>query len=270
VKTRSDAPDGNDPSGSNTTGATVGQTRSSGVVTTPARRVRPHSGSRLLQRKRRSLISRIEQEVRETANYTGIDRLDPRVLDALASVPRHEFVLPQERASAYLDAPLPIGYAQTISQPYIVALMTHLLAPDPSDIVLEIGTGSGYQAAVLAELAARVYSMEILLPLAESAAETLAQLGYENVEVRSGDGHEGWPEHAPYDGIIVTAAGTAIPPALIGQLAVGGHLVAPLDRGDGTQTLVVLTKHEGDRVDERAVLPVSFVPLTSATDEISS
>ncbi|MBI5504118.1 MAG: protein-L-isoaspartate(D-aspartate) O-methyltransferase [Deltaproteobacteria bacterium] len=224
-------------------------------------------GARSYERERLALISRIQAEVRDTASYTGKKTLDARVLDAIATVPRHEFVPADERSSAYVNAPLPIGYAQTISQPYIVALMTDLLALAPESVVLEVGTGSGYQAAVLAELAARVYSIEIVAPLAERAAATLSRLGYDNVEVRAGDGHQGWPEHAPYDAIIVTAAGRAIPPALIEQLAVGGRLVAPVESGRGIQVLVVLTKNDDGRVDERAVLPVSFVPLTRQEDQ---
>lgn len=208
------------------------------------------------------MLARIEEEVRATARHTGRERLDPRVLDAVATVPRHEFVLQSELAAAYENCALPIGYAQTISQPYIVALMTDLLALGPHDVVLEVGSGSGYQAAVLAEVAARVYSIEILQPLAERAAAAVSRLGYDNVEVRVGDGHLGWPEHAPYDAVIVTAAAAAIPAALIEQLAVGGRLVAPLERARGAQILVSGTKNEDGSLDQRSVLPVSFVPLT--------
>jgi len=221
-----------------------------------------HLGASARERERRALVARIESEVRATSRYTGRAALDVRVLDAIATVPRHEFVPAADRDDAYVNAPLSIGYAQTISQPYIVALMTDLLELESGDVVLELGTGCGYQAAVLAELAARVYSVEIVGALAERAAATLSRLGYDNVEVRSGDGHHGWPEHAPYDAVIVTAAGEAIPPALIEQLAAGGHLVAPVERGRGAQVLVVLTKNADGSVDERAVLSVSFVPLT--------
>ncbi len=221
-------------------------------------------GTEQMQRERREMVSQIEAEVRRTA--CGTRHLNARVLTAIAAVPRHEFVEADQRSDAYVNAPLPIGYEQTISQPYIVALMTDLLALDPEDVVLEVGTGSGYQAAVLAELVACVYSVEIVAPLAERAAATLSRLGYENVQVRTDDGHYGWPEHAPYDAVIVTAAGAAIPPALIEQLAVGGRLVAPLRLAHGAQELIVLTKNQDGSVEQRSVLPVSFVPLTAAAD----
>lgn len=184
---------------------------------------------------------------------------DPRVLAAMRRVPRHEFVPPAEQPEAYDDGPLPIGYQQTISQPYIVALMTELLELDADDRVLEVGTGSGYQAAILGELAHEVFSIEIVAPLAERAKATLARLGYGNVVVRHGDGYAGWPEHAPFDGIIVTAAPPTIPEPLKRQLAVGGRLVVPVGRGN--QMLRVFTRTP-QGVEEHSILPVMFVPMT--------
>lgn len=184
---------------------------------------------------------------------------DRRVLDAMREVPRHRFVPEGYRGDAYADSPLPIGEGQTISQPYIVALMTSLLELDGDERVLEIGTGSGYQAAVLARLVREVYSVEILRPLGEQARTTLEELGYENVQVRVGDGYKGWPEKAPFDGIIVTAAPERIPEPLIEQLKVGGRLVIPV--GNFWQNLLVITK-TADGVEKRTVLPVRFVPMT--------
>lgn len=183
---------------------------------------------------------------------------DPRVLEAMSTVPRHLFVPAKYRASAYSDHPLPIGYEQTISQPYIVALMTQVLAPNSEDIALEIGTGSGYQAAVLSGLVKQVYSIEIVPELAESAAVRLAKLGYDNVEVKAGDGYLGWPEHAPFDCIIVTAAPPEVPQALLDQLKVGGRLVVP--EGSYLQELRLYTKDEAG-VRRKDIVPVRFVPM---------
>jgi len=184
---------------------------------------------------------------------------DPRVLDAMARVPRHRFVPSALRASAYGDHPLPIGEDQTISQPYIVAYMTEAVALEPTDRVLEIGTGSGYQAAVLAELVEEVYTIEIIPALAARARATLAELGYANIEVRTGNGYLGWPQHAPFDAILVTAAPEAIPPALVEQLAVGGAMAIPV--GDHYQEMRIVTKTvEG--VTEHVTFPVRFVPMT--------
>jgi protein-L-isoaspartate(D-aspartate) O-methyltransferase len=189
---------------------------------------------------------------------------NPRVLKAMASVPRHEFVPVESRALAYADRPLPIGYEQTISQPFIVAFMTEQLAPQPTHRVLEIGTGSGYQAAVLSKLVAEVFSIEIVEPLARRAAATLDRLGYLNVRVRAGDGYRGWPEAAPFDSIIVTCAPSYVPVPLVAQLREGGRMVIPV--GDfGAQRLHVLEKHVG-QLEEIAVLPVSFVPMTGDTE----
>jgi protein-L-isoaspartate(D-aspartate) O-methyltransferase len=190
---------------------------------------------------------------------------DPRVLDAMRKVPRHLFVDPSQRGHAYEDHPLPIAASQTISQPYIVALMTELLALQPRSRVLEIGTGSGYQSAVLGELAAEVYSIEIVPDLARAAGEKLRQLGYSNVTVREGDGYRGWPEHAPFDGIIVTAAPERIPQPLIDQLAVGGRMVIPV--GGFFQELKVFTKRADGRVTEKDIIPVRFVPMTGEIEE---
>jgi protein-L-isoaspartate(D-aspartate) O-methyltransferase len=184
---------------------------------------------------------------------------DARVLAALRKVPRHEFVARSLRREAYADHPLPIGHGQTISQPYVVAAMTELAQVGPGERVLEVGTGSGYQAAVLAELAREVYTIEIVEPLAKSAAATLARLGYAAVRVRHGDGYRGWPEAAPFDAIVVTAAPPRVPPPLLEQLAVGGKLVIPV--GDDWQELEVHTK-TATGVEVRQVFPVRFVPMT--------
>lgn len=187
---------------------------------------------------------------------------DPATLDALGRVPRHEFVRPPDRHLAYGDHPLPIGYGQTISQPYIVAYMTELLEVRSGMKVLEVGTGSGYQAAVLAELGCQVYSIEVVEPLARSAAALLVRLGY-RVAVRHADGHYGWPEEAPFEAIIVTAAAGHIPPALLAQLAPGGRMVIPVGTPYGTQRLVLVTKDDRGRVRTRNLLPVRFVPLVA-------
>jgi protein-L-isoaspartate(D-aspartate) O-methyltransferase len=182
-----------------------------------------------------------------------------RVLDAMARVPRHRFVPAEMRDQAYEDHPLPIGWDQTISQPYVVGVMSELLELDGSEKVLEIGTGSGYQAAVLGELARGVYSIEIVEPLAERARALLAELGYTNVHVRAGDGYRGWPEEAPFDAIILTAAPATIPQPLIDQLATGGILVGPV--GELEQDLVVMEK-TSKGIERREVIPVRFVPMT--------
>jgi protein-L-isoaspartate(D-aspartate) O-methyltransferase len=184
---------------------------------------------------------------------------DPRVLGAMGRVPRHRFVPPEAVPAAYDDTPLPIGLGQTISQPYIVAFMTQAARVAPGDTVLEIGTGSGYQAAVLAELAGAVYSIEIVPELAARARATLEALGYANVHLRAGDGYRGWPEHAPYDAIVVTAAPDHVPPALVAQLAPGGRLVIPV--GVGEQELLVISR-DARGVTTRRTIPVRFVPFT--------
>ena len=186
---------------------------------------------------------------------------DQEVLDAMERVPRHEFVPDRLKDQAYGDYPLAIGYGQTISQPYIVALMSELLALEADDKVLEIGTGSGYQAAILAEITAEVYSVEIIKALADEAAERLRRLGYANVHVRNADGYFGWKEHSPYDAIIVTCAADHIPPSLVEQLADGGKLVLPIGPPGDCQTLWEVTK-EGEKITKRDVTGVCFVPLT--------
>lgn len=196
-------------------------------------------------------------------HLAGRDITDERVLAAMGKVPREQFVPPDQRAEAYADSPLPIGHGQTISQPYIVAFMTQQLALKPQDRVLEVGTGSGYQAAILAELAAEVYSIEIVEPLAKQAQEALA--GYKNVHVRAGDGYEGWPEAAPFDAIIVTCAPDHVPPALAGQLAEGGRLIIPVGPEGGIQELVLLKKENGV-LRRTETLPVRFVPMTGAAE----
>lgn len=188
---------------------------------------------------------------------------DPRVLEAMAKVPRHEFMPEELRHRAYEDRPLPIGHGQTISQPYIVAFMTEQLDPEPGDRVLEIGTGSGYQAAVLAELVDQVYTIEIVEPLAETAAAALGKAGYGNVHVRAGDGYKGWPEEAPFDAVIVTAAPDHVPQPLVDQLREGGRMMIPVGEQGAVQQLTLLRK-EGGELKREAVMPVRFVPLTGA------
>ncbi len=213
-------------------------------------------------RERKALIEEIREDVRRTQAYTGVRDLDGRVLDALGRVPRHEFVPVGYKGRAYENRPLPIGHGQTISQPYIVALMTDVMEPAPGDVILEVGTGSGYQAAVLAELVGRVYTVEIIEPLARDAKSRLSRLGYDNVEVRQGDGFYGWREHAPFDGIIVTAVGSRIPPPLIEQLKPGGIMILPVGGRFTAQHLVLLNKDAAGEITTRQILPVSFVPLT--------
>lgn len=185
----------------------------------------------------------------------------PGVLEAMAAVSRHEFVPPEWRALAYDDRPLPIGFGQTISQPYIVALMTELVAPEAGDRILEVGTGSGYQAAVAARIVAEVYSIELIPELATSAAERLDRLGVANVVLIAGDGYLGWPEHAPFDGILVTAGADHIPEPLVEQLAPGARMVIPVGDPNTEQVLKVLEKLPNGQVEVRDVLPVRFVPL---------
>jgi len=212
--------------------------------------------------RRRVMLEEIRESVRQTAAYLGKDHLDEAVMDALAKVPRHEFVPAGMRDLAYANRPLPIGAGQTISQPYIVALMTDLAAVGPSSRVLEIGTGSGYQAAVLAEIVDHVYTIEIIPELGKSAEETLRRLGYDNVTVRIGDGWQGWPEEAPFDAILVTAAPEVIPSPLLDQLRPGGRLVIPVGEKGGVQSLQVVTRDAEGRISRRDVLPVGFVPFT--------
>ncbi len=201
-----------------------------------------------------------EQMVKETIELRGVK--DPVTLKAMRNVPRHEFVDEQLKRMAYADRPLPIGYGQTISQPYIVAAMTEMLQVKEGDVVLEIGAGSGYQAAVLAEFVDHVYTIEIVPELAEISTERLKRLGYDNATVKEGDGYFGWEEHAPFDGIIVTAAATHIPPPLIEQLKPGARMVIPVGPPMQVQNLMLVEKQEDGTITQRSVMPVRFVPLT--------
>lgn len=208
------------------------------------------------------MLSEIERTFRQTAAETGLPELDTRVASALRTVPRHRFVPEELAAAAYRNRPLPIGEGQTISQPYIVALMTQLAGVAAGAKVLEIGTGSGYQAAVLAELGAEVYSVEIIESLGLRAQAVLRDIGYETIQVRIGDGYAGWPEHAPFDAIVVTAAPETVPQPLIDQLKPGGRLVVPVGPDGGVQQLQLLEKQADGSMVTRHVLPVSFVPFT--------
>ena len=208
------------------------------------------------------MIQTIEHDVALTSIATGRLHLNKKVLDAMSTVPRHKFVPSSRIKYAYENRPLPIGHGQTISQPYIVALMTDLLDIKEGDKVLEIGTGSGYQAAILAELTRSVYSIEIIEPLGKKAAQQLNELGYSFIQTRIGDGYYGWKEAAPFDRIIVTAAADHIPPPLIEQLSPGGRMVIPVGGHFMTQQLMVVEKSKDGKVRSRQILPVAFVPLT--------
>jgi protein-L-isoaspartate(D-aspartate) O-methyltransferase len=208
-----------------------------------------------------------EARRRMVEQLRGREISDPAVLAAVAAVPRHLFVPAEERGKAYADQAVPIGSGQTISQPYIVALMTSLLELKPGARVLEVGTGSGYQAAVLSRLAVEVYTIEILRPLAERARRTLADLGYRNVHLRVGDGFQGWPEAAPFDAIVVTAAPPAVPAPLLAQLKPGGRLVIPVGGRDALQSLLVFTRRADGGFDRASVLPVRFVPMTGEAQQ---
>jgi len=213
------------------------------------------------------MLRDIRREATLTRRLTGKDALDEKVMEAMKKVHRHLFVPEESRIVAYANGPVPIGYGQTISQPYIVALMTDLLNTQPDHVVLEVGTGSCYQSAILSRLVKQVYTIEIVEDLAKQARERLQRLGYANVEVRAGDGNFGWPEHAPYDGIIVTAAAPFIPQALIDQLKTGGRLVIPVGQPYLHQELMVVEKKENGKIDTRDVLAVAFVPLTAGNGE---
>ncbi|MET0003389.1 MAG: protein-L-isoaspartate O-methyltransferase [gamma proteobacterium symbiont of Ctena orbiculata] len=208
------------------------------------------------------MIRLIEQDVRETSIYLEKSALDERILKSLSEVPRHQFVPADVRSRAYDNRPLPIGYGQTISQPYIVAIMTDLIAPRAEHNALEIGTGSGYQAAVLSRLVEKVYTMEIVEPLGKQATERLKHLGFDNIEVSIADGYYGWKEHAPFDIIIVTAAASHIPPPLIEQLKPGGKMIIPVGSRFMTQQLLLVDKNAEKEITVRQILPVRFVPLT--------
>lgn len=211
---------------------------------------------------RAEMIRDIEEDVKATRDRIGRKAFSPRVMEVMEKVPRHEFVPDSQKPHAYENRPLPIGHGQTISQPYIVALMTDLLDIHEESVVLEVGTGSGYQAAVLSALSKEVYSVEIIEELGEQARERLERLGFKNTHVRVGDGYHGWKERAPFDAIIVTAAGSHIPPPLIEQLKPGGRMVIPVGGPFMTQQLMLVEKGENGATRTRQILPVAFVPLT--------
>jgi protein-L-isoaspartate(D-aspartate) O-methyltransferase len=211
---------------------------------------------------RKQMVEAIAQDARDTSKYIDKNELDPRVMAAIGKVPRHEFVPTSQRAYAYENRPLAIGHGQTISQPYIVALMTDLIRPEEHHRILEIGTGSGYQAAVLAQLSKTIFSIEIIEPLGKSARQRFQQLGYTNITSRIGDGYHGWEDQAPFDAIVVTAAASHIPPPLIRQLKPGGRMIIPVGSRFLTQQLMLVTKDDKGQVTTEQVLPVAFVPLT--------
>lgn len=214
----------------------------------------------------KAMLDEINRDFAETVDYTGHEKLDKEVMQALQHVPRHAFVPQETQHRAYVNRPMSIGYGQTISQPFIVALMTQALQPQATDKVLEIGTGSGYQAAVLSVLVEAVYTVEIVPELAASAEQRLKELGYDNVSVRAGDGWAGWPAAAPFDAIIVTAAGPEIPPTLLEQLKPGGRLIMPVGEHNGGQNLTVVEKDQTGTITQRSMLPVMFVPLTGGPE----
>lgn len=217
-----------------------------------------------IEEQKDKLIREIERGVSETANYLGFSTLSPGVLAAMRAVPRHEFVPVREREAAYENRPLPIGHGQTISQPYIVAIMTEMLRLSPDSAVLEVGTGCGYQTAVLAALCRTVYSVEIVASLSDGASERLSRLGVTNVHFMHADGHLGWAAAAPYDSLIVTAAAAKVPPALVHQLKPGGRMVIPVGRPHMSQSIVLIEKNTDGAVSERSCLPVAFVPLVGS------
>jgi protein-L-isoaspartate(D-aspartate) O-methyltransferase len=210
---------------------------------------------------RQDMLRDIETEVRYTRELIGREALAERVMRAMGEVPREKFVPPNMQGAAFENGPLPIGHGQTISQPYIVALMTDLLEPEADHSILEIGTGCGYQTAILSRLCATVYTVEVVRALGEAAADRLQMLGYQNIEFLIGNGYSGWPEHAPYDGIIVTAAASYIPPALVEQLKPGGRLVIPVGEPYGYQNLMLVEKDAKHEIRTRTILGVAFVPL---------
>ena len=207
------------------------------------------------------LVAEVEAMYVETRGHTGLPSMSPGVRAALGKVERHRLVPPEQRALAYRNHPLPIGQGQTISQPYIVALSTDLLALQAPHVVLEVGTGSGYQAAVLAEIVQRVFSIEIVESLAVAAGKNLKDLHYQNIEIRIGDGYLGWPERGPFDAIVVTAAAPRVPEALVAQLKPGGRMVIPVGAAGEVQELLLIVKNADGKLERKSVLPVRFVPL---------
>ena len=224
----------------------------------------PEAASRdeTFARQRDQMVNEIASMARDTRNETGRAEFSAVVMNAMRKVERHRFVPPDQASAAYRNHPLSIGSGQTISQPYIVALTTDLIEPRKEHRVLEIGTGSGYQAAVLAEIVDKVYSIEIVEPLAKEARQRLQALGYRNVEVQIGDGHQGWLEFAPYDAIVVTAAALQVPEALVAQLKPGARMVIPVGQPNRTQDFLLLTKQADGTISRRLVLQVRFVPMT--------
>ena len=216
----------------------------------------------LFEKARNKLVKEIEADVQQTSIYLDKEALDPQVMKSMATVPRHKFVPLMQRPFAYLNRPLPIGHGQTISQPYIVAIMTDLIKPKPEHRVLEIGTGSGYQAAILSEIVKEVYTIEIIKPLGEEASARFKDLNYNNIQARIGDGYYGWKEAAPFDGIVVTAAASHIPPPLVQQLKPGGRMLIPVGSVFMVQHLVIVEKSLQGKITTRQILPVRFVPLT--------
>ncbi|EGW56063.1 protein-L-isoaspartate(D-aspartate) O-methyltransferase [Candidatus Endoriftia persephone] len=224
----------------------------------------PVAAEDVYRQQREVMLDEVERELRVLAVPFGLEGLSPRLRVAMADVPRHEFVPPQQRANAYQNRPLSIGYGQTISQPLIVALMTELLQVSAGDRVFELGTGSGYQAAVLDRLGVDVYSMEIVEELADQAKQRLQQLGFDRIRVHLGDGYHGLPQAAPFDAIIVTAAGSHVPPPLVRQLKRGGRMVLPVGNRYHVQQLVLVIKGLDGSLTTQEILPVSFVPLTGS------
>ncbi len=222
----------------------------------------PAAAADRYETERAAMVRTVAESAVQAGYVSGVEKLDERVMQAMGKVPRHRYVPADLWGYAYDNRPLPIGYGQTISQPYIVALMTHLMNPQPGHRILEIGTGSGYQAAILAELAHSVYTIEIIEPLGLSARRTLADNGVRNVTVRIGDGYYGWSDAAPFDGIVVTAAASHIPSSLVKQLKPGGRMVIPVGAQFLTQQLVLVEKNRDGGVTTRQLLPVRFVPLT--------
>jgi protein-L-isoaspartate(D-aspartate) O-methyltransferase len=215
-----------------------------------------------IEKNHQRMLEVIEEEVAYTSHAIGKNKLDARVMEAMRKVPRHEFVPANSQIIAYSNGPLSIGHGQTISQPYIVALMTDLLEPQPDDVILEIGTGSGYQSAILSCLVKQVHTTETVSPLVDPARERLQRLGYNNVEVHECDGYYGLPDQAPFDGIIVTAAAPHVPAPLLEQLKPGGRLVIPVGYEYYAQELLVIQKHEDNHFTRRKIIDVVFVPLT--------